>query len=217
MCLLLLQLVKLNTFAVRRLALHEPICCRLYPIVATHHAIVVHDCRRYDEVRFQIRVLAPRIFHYQSKSTALGYGKHLDCKPVEIGAVLVALQYRIGLLLDRHIAIVDAAPREVHLAWRTEVDAREKGHYQVVLADGVEQTFPPVCPFYLGKEVYLVVGLPEVVLYVVVLGWYAQFDELLLESARLLEEAATVFHLPAREERRAVPDILTYHKIGRAF
>ena len=48
---------------------------------------------------------------------------------------------------------------------------------------------PPVCPFYLGKEVYLVVGLPEVVLYVVVLGWYAQFDELLLESARLLEEA----------------------------
>ena len=48
---------------------------------------------------------------------------------------------------------------------------------------------PLVCPFYLGKEVYLVVGLPEVVLYVVVLGWYAQLDELLLESARLLKEA----------------------------
>jgi hypothetical protein len=32
------------------------------------------------------------------------------------------------------------------------------------------------------------VGLAEVVLYVVVLGWYAQLDKLLLERPRLLEE-----------------------------
>lgn len=48
---------------------------------------------------------------------------------------------------------------------------------------------PPVCSFYLLEQVYLVVSLPEVVLDVVILGRNPKLDELVLERARLLEEA----------------------------
>ena len=75
-------------------------------------------------------------------------------------------------------------------------------------------TPPLVCPFYLGKEVYLVVGLPKVVLYVVVLGWYAQLDELLLESARLLEEAvysSVDFHCRVVVSVRLILFEVAYH------
>ena len=48
---------------------------------------------------------------------------------------------------------------------------------------------PPVSEIYLIEKVYLVVGLPEVVLDVVILGRDSQLDKLLLESAGLLKEA----------------------------
>ena len=49
---------------------------------------------------------------------------------------------------------------------------------------------PPLVGFLnLREEVDYMVGLAEVVLYVVVLGWYAQFLELPLESSALLKEA----------------------------
>lgn len=56
---------------------------------------------------------------------------------------------------------------------------------------------PPIRILDLGKEVDLVVGLPEVVLDVVVLRRDAEFDELAFEGATLLEEKmglATYFH-----------------------
>ena len=60
-------------------------------------------------------------------------------------------------------------------------------------------TPPHECFFYLGEQVYLVVRLAEVVLYVVVFGWDAQLDELVLERSALLEKAvnlAVYLHSP---------------------
>lgn len=49
---------------------------------------------------------------------------------------------------------------------------------------------PPLVGFFnLGEEVGNMVGLAEVVLYVVVLGGYAQLAELVLERPALLKEA----------------------------
>ena len=68
--------------------------------------------------------------------------------------------------------------------------AAEESHDEIVLADVVEYTrLVVVCLFDFGKEVIRVVCLSEVVLNVVVFGRYAQFDELSLERARLLEKA----------------------------
>ena len=55
----------------------------------------------------------------------------------------------------------------------------------------VSNTLPPPLVGFLNlrEEVDNVVGLAEVVLYVVVLGRYAQFNELLIESSALLKEA----------------------------
>lgn len=48
---------------------------------------------------------------------------------------------------------------------------------------------PPLIGFFnLPKQVHNVVCLPEIVLDVVVLGRYAQFDELSLKRARLFKE-----------------------------
>ena len=47
---------------------------------------------------------------------------------------------------------------------------------------------PPISIFNFSKEVYYVVGLPEVVLYVIILGMDSKFDEFILECPGLLKE-----------------------------
>ena len=67
--------------------------------------------------------------------------------------------------------------------------AREESHHQVVACHVVPQArLSVVCVLNRLEEVIRVVSLSEVVLNVVVLGRYAQFDELSLERPRLLEE-----------------------------
>lgn len=39
------------------------------------------------------------------------------------------------------------------------------------------------------KEIFLMVRFPEVILYIVILGWNSQLDKLILERTTLLEEA----------------------------
>ena len=186
----LFQLVELNGASVCRLAVDEPIGGRLYPIVATQHAVVVDERRRYDEVRFQIGILAPRVLHDKPQAALLSNGEHLDGESVEVGTFLVALQDCVGLLLDGHTSVVDTAPSEVHLRWCAKVDARKESHDEIVLRDVVPQAWlSVVCVLNRLEEVIRVVGLSEVVLNVVVLGRDAQLDELSLKRARLLKEA----------------------------
>ena len=90
---------------------------------------------------------------------------------------------RTSLIIFRHIA---------------EFNTRKERHNEVILRDVVKQAGPPVIRIFDGLEQVIGVGgLPEVVLNVIVLGGDAEFDELVFECSRLLEETmyfAVDFH-----------------------
>ena len=99
------------------------------------------------------------------------------------------------IVIDDHSS--DATP-EI-LSRLAEKDAREEGHDEVIGGDVVEQGRLAIVGILNGLEqVVRVVGLPEVVLDVVVLRRDAEFDELVFECPRLLEETmhfAFDFHI----------------------
>lgn len=170
-CFLFVQLVELNGCSVCRLAVDEPIGCRLYTVVSSGHPVIVHNGRRKDEVCFEVSVFAPWVFHDEAKATACCHGEHLDGEAVKIGAVFVPLQYRVCFFLDGHSLVVDASPCEVHLARGAEIDARKEGDDDVLGADVVPKARFAVVGILDGlEEVVGVVSLSEVVLYVVVFG-----------------------------------------------
>ena len=88
---------------------------------------------------------------------------------------------------------------EQHLAHTWEICARKECENQVILADWVEQTRPSVVGIFNGfEEVVGVVGLAEVILYVIIFGRNPQLDELSLEGSALLKEAMYFsFYLPS--------------------
>lgn len=76
------------------------------------------------------------------------------------------------------------------LAHIAEIYTRKKCHYQILFLYVIKQRGSIVVGIlYLGKQIHNIVGLPEVVLYVVVLCLVAEFLKLILECAALLEEA----------------------------
>ena len=107
-----------------------------------------------------------------------------------IVSVLLSFQNCFNFFFVRKSSVIVVVHALGELAKLAEVDAREERNNEIVLRHIVEQTRLAVIRIINRLEqVRHMVGLSKVILDVIVLGWYAELDELVFESSRLLEEA----------------------------
>ena len=153
---------------------------------------MVDECRWHYKVLSQYKIVLTtiRILHYHTQSSLLHQTKQFDEQLVEILSVLASFKYHIGLLADVRLCIVVIGVCESGLTCLAKKDTRKKSHYQVIWRDAVEKTrISIVAIFYRFKQIIRMVGFSEVILNVIIFGWYAKFYKFILEYSALLKEA----------------------------
>lgn len=179
-------------------AVDEPVGGRLLEVITASRPVLVDDCRAEEDLGEQKVVrLRGRILNDEPEATDLSDTNQLVEEDQEFFPVLYPLHDSLELLLRREAPLVQMLEGVLHHLHRLEVYAREEGQNNIALRHSIEYATPPHERFFnLGEKVNHMVSLAEIVLDVVVFRRDAEFQELILERAGLLEqtEGPSYFH-----------------------